>query len=211
MPALTANSFRSLLERLGEGDFAAGAEKYELLRMKLIRSFHWRGCPESHSDALVDTVLDRIAAKLESGVEVLNINSYSAEVLRLVWLEHTRKHREDALGDSSMPEGSSNPDEAPFEDSDLRLRCLRKCLAEIASDDSMRRLIIGYYDPDAGDKVKDARKRLAESMGLSMGNLRVRACRLRERLERCINLCVARLTVTETSRSDTRLEGGKSR
>jgi hypothetical protein len=62
--------------------------------------------------------------------------------------------------------------------------------------------VLGYYDTDAGEKTKDARKRLAESLGFTLNVLKVRACRLRMRLEACINDCVGR--VTDPRRIDTR-------
>jgi hypothetical protein len=55
-------------------------------------------------------------------------------------------------------------------------------------------LVVNYYDTDAGEKAKNARRRLAGSLGLTLNALKVRACRLRMRLEACINNCVAGVT-----------------
>lgn len=210
MPVLTANSLELLLNRL-DGDALSAAEKYETLRQKTIKTFVWKGCPESQADALADETLDRVAGKIAQGEQIENLNAYAAQVMRFVWLEASRKRKEDAVGDDEMPEMSVQPDIEILQDPDLRLRCLRKCMAETVSNDDDRTLIVGYYDADAGEKNKDARRNLAEKLGLTMTTLKVKACRIRERLERCINECVAALAVTNRATSDTVKRGGDTR
>ena len=89
-----------------------------------------------------------------------------------------------------MPEIAVAPQ--VYEEPNLRLDCLKKCLAEVSSNDSDRRLILDYYGAADGEKNKMQRKNLAETLGLTMNTLKVKACRLRERLERCINDCAAK-------------------
>lgn len=209
MSILTTTDFELLLERLASNPTQA-AEKYELLRLKLVKSLSWKGCPDSEADALADLTFDRVAGKLAQGEEILNINAYAGEVLRFVWLEHRRKRKEYAAG-GDLPETAVEPDIEIFDEPDLRLRCLRKCLAEVSPDENDKILIVGYYDTEAGEKNKDTRKNLAEKLGLTMTTLKVKACRLRERLERCINKCVEKLTVTKTTVSDTNKRGGEMR
>lgn len=209
MFAITSTSFELLLSRLDKDDPSSAAERYETLRMKLVRTLVWKGCPESEADSLADTVLDRVAAKLESGIEIRSINSYSLEVLRFVHLEYRRRHREEAVGDEEMPVVAVGPEHP--EDPDDRLRCLRKCLGEVVPNDRDRKLITGYYDLDAGDKLKNIRKQLADSLGMTMVNLKVRACRLRDRLERCIGDCADRVYVTKTAGRDTKDWGDPAR
>jgi len=81
---LTSQAFIRLLERLGDNEEQA-AQNYEDLRHTLIRSFEWRGAPfpEEHADE----TFNRLARKLDEGVEILNINDYAYTVARLVWLE----------------------------------------------------------------------------------------------------------------------------
>lgn len=210
MSILTANSFELLLNRL-DGDAAQAAEKYEILRQKLVKSLTWKGCPEIEADVLADTTLDRVAGKLAQGEQIQNLNAYAREVLRFVWFEHLRKRREFVTDDGEMPEISVQPDVEILKDPDTRLRCLRKCLAEVVPNDADRMLIVGYYDAEAGEKNKDARKNLAEKLNLTMKTLKVKACRIRERLERCINQCVEKLSVTNRAISDTTKRGGDAR
>lgn len=210
MSVLTANAFELLLNRL-DGDALAAAEKYETLRAKITKSFAWKGCPETHADALADQTLDRVAGKIANGEAIENLNAYALQVVRFVWLEHSRKLKEDAVGDDKMPESSVAPDIEILHEPDVRLRCLRKCMVEVVSNDEDRMLIVGYYDADAGEKNKDARRNLAAKFGLTTTTLKVRACRIRERLERCINECARKISVTERAVSDTTKRGGQRR
>ncbi|HEX3101653.1 MAG TPA: hypothetical protein VHQ01_07675 [Pyrinomonadaceae bacterium] len=186
-----------LLSRL-DADPAAAAEKYEVLRLKLIKCVSWKGCPESQADALADIVIDRVAAKIENGEEIANVNAYSCEVLKFVWLEHSRKRKEDTADGEDFPEVAVQPEIPILEDPDVRLNCLRVCLNEVVPNSDDRSIIVGYYDADAGKKNKDQRRDLAGRFGLTVNTLKVRASRLRDRLERCINECVAGLAVTKT-------------
>ena len=197
---LTSISFQLLLDRL-DSDPAQAAGKYDLLRLKILKTLAWKGCADSEADALADTTLDRIAGKLAKGEQIQNLTAYSGAVLRFVWLEHSRR-REDAAGDD-LPEIAVEPNIDILNDSDTRLRFLRKCLAEKITNEQDKVLIIGYYDAEADEKNKDSRKNLAEKLGLTMTTLKVKACRLRERLEKCINECVEKLSVTKTPVSGT--------
>lgn len=198
MPTLTPKAFELLMSRL-DSDESKAAEMYEDLRLKLTRCLTWKkNCPESQADALVDETFDRIAVKLAQGVEIENFYAYAHKVLNFVWLEHRNKYKEDGYDDETTLAVSAD---AVFpEDPDIRLACLRSCLVEVAKDDKERRLILDYYDTEEGEKLKNRRKTLAERLGLKINALKVRASRLRAKLEICINECVRkRLTpVTKT-------------
>ena len=195
MSTLTTSSFQLLLDRLDNDPV-----KYEELRLRIGHLLRWRGCSDSYVDDLVDLTFDRVAIKLSAGEQVGNINAFSAAVARFIWLEHSRKNKTDAVGDD-LPETPVEPEQPDFlNDADTRLRCLRRCVATKFSDED-RRLVVDYYDTEAGEKAKSARKRLAESLGMTLNALKVRACRLRMKLERCINDCVA--NVTDAAGADT--------
>ena len=195
MPVLTPNAFELLLARL-DSDSSGAAQSYEELRQKLTKFFIWRGSAESNADTLADETLDRVAAKLAQGLEIQSIKAYSCETGRYVWLEYQRKNKEDNFGDET-PEIAV---EAEFpEDPDLRIACLRSCLVEITNDENDQVLILGYYDTENVGKIKDQRKSLAEKLGLTANTLKVKASRLRDRLEKCINECVRKRTSPVTN------------
>lgn len=175
------------------------ADKYELLRLKLTSCATWKGCPDSQADSLADIVFDRIANKLGEGEKIGNLTAYACTVLNFVWLEYSRKRKEDTVGGEDFPEIVVAPDVPILEDPDVRKNCLRVCMNEVVPDDPDRSIIIGYYDPDAGKKNKDHRKKLAARFGLTMNTLKVKACRIRARLEKCINECVDKVAVSQTA------------
>jgi DNA-directed RNA polymerase specialized sigma24 family protein len=191
MSSLTATSFQTLLDRL-DADSEVAAQKYEALRIKIAHLHRWRGCAESHSDDLADITLDRVAAKLAAGEVVENLTAFASAIARFVSLEHSRKNKLDAVGDD-VPVTPVEPDLDFLEGPDRRTRCLRRCVAAKFNDDE-KRIVVGYYDTDADEKTKNARRLLADSFGLTVNALKVRACRLRMRLEACINDCVAGVT-----------------
>src|SRR5436190_23726711 len=81
---LTAEAFAKLLDRL-DADWERAGEKYEDLRRTLVRFFEWRGAPfpEEHTDE----TFNRVARRLDEGVEIKNVGGYCYEVARLVHLE----------------------------------------------------------------------------------------------------------------------------
>jgi hypothetical protein len=188
-----------LLAALDQDEMRA-AEKYETLRYKLVNLLTWKGCTDSDADELADRTLDRVAGKIAGGEKVENVAAYAGSVARFILLEHSRRKREDAVGDD-LPEVAVEPEIDILKESDSRMECLRDCMAETIPNLTDRRIIVGYYDTESNEKNKNARKRLAESLDMSIGALKVKACRLRDKLERCINNCVER--VTKRSGSDT--------
>jgi hypothetical protein len=48
-----------------------------------------------------------------------------------------------------------------------------------------RDLILQYYQGEKGEKIQN-RKKLLEQLGVPVNNLRMRALRLRERLQSCV-------------------------
>ena len=85
-----------------------------------------------------------------------------------------------------IPEPQALPDE-PTSNLERGVECLRRCLAELSPDN--RNLILTYYYGEKGQKIKN-RKGLTDLFGLPPGTLRMRALRLRERLEACAENCL---------------------
>ncbi len=176
-----------------DADVATAAEKYQTLRYKLVNLLTWKGCTNADADDLADRTLDRVASKIADGEKIENVGAYAGSVARFILLEHNRKRREDAAGDD-LPDVPVNPDVEILRDRDDRMDCLRECLASTIPNPTDQKIIVGYYDTESNEKNKAARKRLAESLGMTIGALKVKACRLRDKLERCINDCVDRVT-----------------
>jgi DNA-directed RNA polymerase specialized sigma24 family protein len=69
-----------------------------------------------------------------------------------------------------------------------RLDCLHRCISRL--EDQERMLITAYYKEEQRSKI-DSRKMLAESLGISLNALAIRACRIRDKLEECIQKCLS--------------------
>ncbi len=179
-----------LLLRL-DPDPSRASEKYQGIRCRLAKFFEWNHC--TGPEDLADKVLDRVAAKLDSE-EIREIDKYFFGVARFVCLEAQERMRREAHiedlpgGENALPVG---PDESAeivkklYEE--RRLDCLRQCLAKLMPDD--RQLIIQFYSAEE-EKQKTVRRKLAEKVGLKPGTLRVRASRLRAKLEQWVKRCL---------------------
>ncbi len=177
---LTQEAFDKLLHAL-DGDRARAGNIYQETRSNLIRFFEWRGCPfpEDHADETIN----RVARRILEGEDVREPAKYFFGVARLLFLEIQKERARElhALNNLAQPEISSNGS------NEARLDCLRHCLKGISSD--QRDLIIGYYRGEKSNKIKN-RQILSERLRVPIGALRMRALRLRERLEVCVENCL---------------------
>lgn len=185
--SLTRKGFALLLSNLDPVADKA-SEKYEELRIRLVHYFRLScACPQAWADALADKTIDRIALKLEQGTQVEKIGAYALATARYIWLENKDVLREQNLGDELI----DIPDQAQVdEESDERYLCLKQCLDTDIKDKADRDIILKYYDAAKGEKNKDHRKKLAQSLSILPGALKVRAFRLRKILEECIRECL---------------------
>jgi DNA-directed RNA polymerase specialized sigma24 family protein len=178
--SLKRESFERLLS-LFDADRERAGEQYEALRAKLIRLFEWRGAdsPEEHADE----TLDRVVRKVEEGEDVRDVHAFAGGVARLVWLESVKRERRERVALEQMPPR----EETAAAESDARLECFESCLGRLPDD--ARALVVEYYREERGAKI-EARKRLAASLGIQHGALRLRVHRLCAQLEKCVGDCL---------------------
>jgi DNA-directed RNA polymerase specialized sigma24 family protein len=178
---LTQGAFDLLLTQLDIDRQQAGA-KYEALRRKLVKFFQWRGC--SFPEDLADDTINRVARNLEAGENIRHLTAYCAGIARHVFLEslRTRRH-EEALHAVTYP-SPGPPDEDPRHD------CLERCLRELSPENFQ--LIVQYYQQNEQARI-EARRTLALRLGIPSNALRIRAHRIRVRLQGCVEDCMRRL------------------
>jgi len=182
---LTQDAFDKLLIAFG-GDRERGSEKYLEIRGNLTRFFEWRGCPfpEDHADE----TMNRVAKKVDAGEEILNPAGYAMGVARLLLLEIVKGRQREQ---SALTEiGRESEAYEAEDDSEGRLTCLRNCLQTLSSEN--RDLILQYYQGEKSEKIQN-RKKLMERLGVPVNTLRMRALRLRERLQGCVEECMGRV------------------
>jgi len=85
--------------------------------------------------------------------------------------------------------GSSGEAYVTADDGEERVVCLRGCLETLSNEN--RELILEYYQGEKREKIQN-RKRLMERLGIPVNTLRMRALRLRERLQGCVEECLTR-------------------
>ena len=187
--ALTPETFARLLLCL-DADRERAGEKYEDLRRTLIRFFEWRGAPfpEEHTDE----AFNRVARRLDEGIEIKNIGGYCYEVARLIFLETTKGADGKTVSlESLKPEPAAADAAGEAEEKELRLSCLEDCLR--ALPDESAEWLLEYYRHEGRGQI-ERRRALAERFGLRRDALANRAQRLRDKLERCVSNCVRKKT-----------------
>ena len=178
--AITRENFDGLLAWLDRNRETA-AEKYEKIRLRLIRIFRGRGCREA--EELADETFDRVTGKLPELAD-----SYTGEpalyfygVADKVHLEWLRKQKK--VNQLAMPE-TNTQDKIKLEE---EYDCLETCLKKLPDD--QHRLIVEYYREQKSAKVEN-RRALAESLGISANALQIKASRIRAQLGPCLRKCI---------------------
>jgi RNA polymerase sigma factor (sigma-70 family) len=175
--SLTQTAFDSLLACL-DSDRDIAADRYLRLRRDLVRLFEWRGC--STPDDYADETINRCARKIQQGEEIRDVATYSIGVARMLLREMCRDRSRQVRSLDETPEPRAWPE--MHSDLEHRVEALRLSLEELSHSD--RLLILNYYKGDKSDKIK-TRKMLSELLGIGASTLRMRAMRIREKLQLC--------------------------
>jgi RNA polymerase sigma factor (sigma-70 family) len=185
--SFSQTAFDKLLALLDAVDRAAAGARYESLRARLIKFFVWRGCETP--DELADTVFDRLIKKIAEGEEIQNVNAYSATIAQFVFKEYYRnlERQNESLEENPNARNFAGKNAPETDETEsLRFDCLEKCLS--AMDVETRQLLIAYHCADDRTMIP-TRKRLADSLNVSLNTLRIRVCRLKSKLENCVRDC----------------------
>lgn len=185
---LSPKVFDALLNWLDQGINSSG-KTYLALRQRLVFYFDRKNC--STPDELADETLNRVARRLqeEGTIESETPAKYCYIVARFVFMEYLRDSRRAGIaldevrrqrpGDFILPE--------VHHDLETRLACLELCTSKL--EPVNRELITRYYVGKGHAKIAN-RRSLAESLGITMNALAIRACRLRDKLAACVRQCV---------------------
>jgi len=188
-------AFHKLLAWLDGGEDSQG-RKYIEMRRRLVSYFERKRCQPP--DDLADETLDRVARRLqeEGAIDSPTPAHYVYIVARFVLLEYCRKPDRDLLSFEDLLNRGHDPGAPPMKREDLesderdekRLNCLEHCLQSLEPQN--RELIFSYYVGERRVKIEN-RKALAARFRLTPNALNIRACRIRGKLEMCVNQCMA--------------------
>ena len=179
--SLTPEAFENLLAAFSDDRDEAGVQ-YEIMRRKLVRFFEWRKVESAEDYA--DETINRVARRIESGEVIENLNSYFYGVARMVHLEALKEHVVVSIDEEPQILRQKAPE--PTE-SEPRVVCFDQCLDSLPPEN--RRLIVDYYQEERRAKI-ELRQELADDLQIPMNALRIRAHRIRQRLEQCIAQCL---------------------
>jgi len=149
---------------------------YEKIRWRLIVILASRGCPLA--EELADETIDRVARRV-ADIQARYIGDraiYFLGVMNNVHHEYLKQPL------PRLIEGGDNGDE--LERAHL---CLDNCLEKLPPHS--RQIIERYYAETKRAKI-DLRKRIAREFGVSLNTLRLRALRIRAKLQACIKQCM---------------------
>lgn len=173
---LQQEEFDRLLAWLDSDSELAGSS-YEKIRWRLIAILASRGCrvPEE----LADETIDRVARRVND-IQDTYVGDKALYFLGVMNNVHHEYLKRPAVREiSTVTDGA-----------ELKERthgCLEKCLDQLAPNS--RQIIERYYAEDKRAKI-DLRQRIAREFGISITTLRLRALRIREKLQGCIDHCL---------------------
>ncbi|HYX29371.1 MAG TPA: hypothetical protein VE863_12475 [Pyrinomonadaceae bacterium] len=173
---LGREDFDRLLSWL-DADRERAGQLYEKIRRRLVMILAARGCPLA--DELADETIDRVARRVVD-IQPTYVGDkaiYFLGVMNNVHHEFLRRPATPRL----------TPVDIDSHEREQVHVCLDKCLDKLAP--YSRRLIERYYAADKKAKI-DLRKLIARELGLRPATLRIRALRIREKLQTCIEACV---------------------
>ena len=173
---LQQEDFDRLLSWLDSDPERAGLI-YEKIRWRLIAILASRGC--AIAEELADEIIDRVARR------VVDIRETYVGDKALYFLGAMNNVHHEYLKRPMTPWPAEVNDDV--DDKERTHLCLEKCLDKLTSNS--RQMIERYYAADKRAKI-DLRKRLAEECGVSLNTLRLRALRIREKLQTCIENCL---------------------
>jgi len=179
----TKEAFEKLLLWLSP-DWETAGEKYERIRLRLIRIFSARGCCDVED--LADRTINVVASRIDWLIENFQGDPalYFYGVAKKIYLEYLK------------PKQLPNPPD--FVDGSLveaKCGCLEECLNSghiltVAERD----LVLRYHEKEKKEKIEQ-RKRLAAELGITLNALRIRVHNMHTRLRPCIEKCLEHLLV----------------
>ncbi len=185
---LSQDAFDTLLSWLGADRERAG-NKYEEIRLRLIKIFACRGCFEAED--LADETINRVSVRIAklTGSFTGDPALYFYGVAQKVHLEYLRKvqKRQDETGVDAAARALSTQTVELADDTEPEYECLEKCLEYLPANN--RKLVVQYYQQERQAKIEH-RRRLAMELGIAVNALRIRAHRIRLTLQNCVQNCL---------------------
>ena len=149
---------------------------YEKIRWRLVTILAARGCIVA--EELADETIDRVARRVPD----IQANYVGDKAIYFLGVMNNVHH--EYLRRPPLPRLIANENVDNREQIHL---CLDRCLEQLAP--YARQIIERYYAADRQAKI-DLRKVIARELGIKTSTLRLRALRIREKLQTCVESCL---------------------
>lgn len=182
---LSQDAFDAMLTWLSP-DRQSAAEKYEVIRLRLIKIFICNHCAEA--EELADETINRVASKVPEirkewkGDPALCFYGYAQNIF-FEW--RRRAMRQVRVEDA--PNLATAVSDAADNDDDREHECLELCMKERPENE--RTLLLGYFREQGQAKIEH-HKALAVEMGITVNALRIRVHRILRRVRKCVIPCL---------------------
>lgn len=186
---LREQTFRRLLAWLDRGVDTNG-QSYLAIRERLLGYFDRKNCLKA--DELADETLNRVARRLDEeggNIETETPAKYCYIVARFVFMEYLRANDKETAALDNVSRQATAMSNDDRDRKEKLLECLDHCAAKLESP--QRDLIFGYYVGEQRVKIEN-RRSLAQSLGITVNALTIRASRIRDKLESCVKACARR-------------------
>lgn len=180
----STDRFETFLAWLDPDRETAG-QKYEEIRLKLVKLFCARKCymPDELADETIDRVIEKCGKFVDEYVGDPALYFYG--VAQKVFLESTRRPKTVEL----PPILEATPIEAVALEREAKHECLKECLAKL--NPSPREFLLEYYNYSGTTRDKvSRRKELSRKLGIAPELMRIRILRIRSGLQTCIRDCL---------------------
>lgn len=169
----TRENFQKLLFWL-DTDLEKAAEKYEKIRLRIIKIFTNHECCDAED--LADETINVVTTKVEKLSEsyVGDPALYFYGVAKNIYREQLKRRH---------PAPPPQPPDPKNDVIDEVGNYLDECLDELTFAD--RDLILNYHEGDKGEKISN-RKNLARDRSITLNALRIKAYHIHSRLKECI-------------------------
>lgn len=171
-------AFARFLESLSNDAEDAGL-RYTRLHEKLVGFFRLKGISDPVSAA--DETIDRAVIKITTGTQVSDADKYCLGIARNITKE---KYRSQQRESSAFLKFIENLPDAADEQVERIYSILKPCFEEL--DVEEQKLLVSYCQVIRGRARAEYRRKLAETMKMTVLALRMRVTRLRSSLTDCV-------------------------
>lgn len=174
---MKSENIEALLAHLCPEDREEAGRRYSVLHAKVAGFFRLKGMTDPEGDA--DDALDRAGEKIRKGYNIPDINKFCIGIARKIVLERLRQKRREENAFLKLIQ--DNEDTASLEE---QMNRMKWCFMQLPAKE--RYVLLKYCNVPPGLDRAEYRFDLAKRLNSTIGALRIRVARRRQRLHDCL-------------------------